>query len=222
MDAYVTAFADRHAGRAVEDRLYQTRHPLRRELAIGLLVDASASTDSWVAGNRRIIDVEKDALLVVAEALDALGDSYAIDAFSGEGPRDVRVCGIKGFGEPWGREVARRIGAIEPDRYTRLGAAIRHGSTGLVRERCPHRLLLLLSDGKPNDVDIYEGRYGIEDARQAVAEARLQRIRTFCITVDREAPVYLPRLFGGSMTVLRRAEELPRVLVEVIRRLVCR
>jgi nitric oxide reductase NorD protein len=221
-DAYVAAFADRLAGSSVDDRLYQERRPLRRELAIALLVDASASTDSWVAGDRRIIDVEKDALLVVAEALDALGDRYAIDAFSGEGPEQVRVSQIKRFVEPYDRVVRGRIAGLEPDRYTRLGAAIRHSSTTLSRERCRHRLLLVLSDGKPNDVDVYEGRYGIEDTRQAVFEAKLQGIRTFCITVDREAPIYLPRIFGSSMAVLRRADTLPRVLIDVVRRLIVR
>ena len=101
-----------------------------------------------------------------------------------------------------------------------MGAALRHATALLCREPAHHRLLLLLTDGKPNDVDLYEGRYGIEDTRQAVAEARLQGAQPFCLTVDREAPSYLPRLFGpGAYTVLRRAQTLPQALVEVVRRL---
>lgn len=221
LDAFVTSVADLRAGGAVEDRLYQTHRPLRRELAIALLVDVSASTDSWVSGRRRIVDVERDALLVVAEALDVLGDRYAILAFSGEGPGAVRMMHLKDYGDRYGSAVRRRIAALEPDRYTRLGAAVRHATTGLAREPARHRLLLVLSDGKPNDLDEYEGRYGVEDARQAIAEARLQHVHPFCLTVDREAPAYMPRIFGPTdFSTLRRAEMLPRVLVDAIRRLI--
>jgi nitric oxide reductase NorD protein len=220
LGAYVTAFADRMAGGAADDRLYQAIRPMRRDAAIMLLVDTSGSTDAWVADTRRIVDVEKEALLLVCEALDALGDRYAVLAFSGEGPESVALLRVKAFGERYGDAVRRRIGALEPDRYTRAGAAIRHATAALCRQPARHRLLLVLSDGKPNDVDVYEGRYGIEDTRQAVAEARLQGLHPFCLTVDREAPVYLPRIFGpGAYAVLRNAERLPGVLVDVVREL---
>jgi len=220
LGAFVTAYADTRAGGAVDDRLYESIRPTRRDLAISLLVDVSGSTDSWVAGQLRIVDVEKEALLLVCQALDALGDRYNVLAFSGEGPESVVVSTVKRFDEPNGHVVQQRIAALEPDRYTRLGAALRHATALLCREAAGHRLLLVLSDGKPNDVDIYEGRYGIEDARQAVAEARLQRIQPFCVTVDRQAPTYLPRIFGpGGYAVLLQAERLPGVLVEVVRRL---
>ena len=119
--------------------------------------------------------------------------------------------------------VRRRVAALEPDGYTRTGAAIRHASMLLGAQRTRYRLLLVLSDGKPNDVDEYEGRYGIEDTRQAIAEARVQGIVPFCLTVDREAPAYLPSIFGaGGYTLLRRPELLPAVLVDAVRRLVSR
>ena len=221
MDAVVTAMADLRAGGWIEDRLYQIDRPLRRELAMALLVDVSASTDSWVSGRRRIIDVERDAVLVVSEALEVLGDRYAILAFSGEGPSAVRVMTVKDYGHRYDGSVRRRIAALEPDRYTRLGAAIRHTTAGLAREAARHRLMLVLSDGKPNDFDEYEGPYGVEDARQAVAEARLQQIRPFCLTVDRHAPHYMPRIFGSrGFSVLRDAEALPRVMTDVVRRLI--
>jgi nitric oxide reductase NorD protein len=218
--AYVAGFADLRAGGTADDRLYEAVRPMRRDIAIMLLVDVSGSTDSWVGGTRRIIDVEKEALLLVCEALDALGDRYAVLAFSGEGPEAVGLLRVKEFAERYGAAVRCRIGALEPDRYTRAGAAIRHATAALSREGARHRLLLVVSDGKPNDVDLYEGRYGIEDTRQAVAEARLQGIHPFCLTVDRQAPAYLPRIFGpAGHAVLRRAEALPQVLVEVVRRL---
>ena len=219
--AYVTAFADRRAGEPGEDRLYADSRPARRDLAIAVLVDVSASTDAWVAGSRRIVDVEKEALVVLLEALDVLGDRHAVLAFSGEGPRAVHLLTVKGFDDTARSAAHRRIAALEADGYTRVGAAVRHASALLGGERARHRLLLLLSDGKPNDIDEYAGRYGIEDTRQAVAEARLQGLLPFCLTVDREAPAYLPAIFGPrGFAVLPRPELLPTVLVEVLRSLV--
>lgn len=219
--ACVAAFADRRAGAPSDDRLYTAARPGRRDLALAVLVDASASTDAWVAGGLRIVDVEKEALVVLLEALDVLGDRHAVLAFSGEGPGAVRVSTVKAFDERSGPSARRRVAGLEPDGYTRVGAAIRHATTLLGAERARHRLLLLLSDGKPNDVDEYAGRYGIEDTRQAVAEARLQGLVPFCLTVDREAPAYLPAIFGpGRYAVLSSPGLLPTVLVDVVRSLV--
>lgn len=218
--AYVSAFADRRGRHAGDDRFYVAARRVRRDLALMVLVDASASTDSWVSGALRVIDVEKEAVIVLLEALDAVGDRHAALAFTGEGPGDVRVATLKDFDARGGVEVHRRVAALEPDGYTRAGAAIRHASTLLAREAARHRLLLILSDGKPNDVDEYEGRYGIEDTRQAVAEARVQGVVPFCLTVDRAAPTYVPSIFGpAGYAMLPRQEALTSVLVEVVRRL---
>jgi len=223
VDALVAAFADRRGGGMSDDRFYIDTRPLRRDVAIALLVDTSASTDGWVSGDRRIIDVEKEALLIVGEALAALGDRYAILSFSGQGPARVEVRIVKQFNEPAALAgVDRRIAALEPAGYTRVGAAIRHATVGLTRQPTRHRLLLLLSDGRPNDVDQYEGRYGVEDTRMAVAEARLQGLHCFCLTVDREAPRYATRIFGRDFAVLSRAERLPNVLTALLRDLVRR
>jgi len=216
--ACVTAAADVRAGAMVDDRLYTASRPARRRTAIALLVDVSASTDGWVTGDRRIVDVEKDALLVVCEALEAAGDRYAILAFSGEGPAHVSVMMVKRFGEAFNPEIRRRIGALDADRYTRLGAAIRHASATLARESADRPVLIVLSDGKPNDIDLYEGPYGVEDSRQAVAEARRQGIHVRCLTIDREAPRYAHRIFGAlGFARLPRADRLPMALVEMLR-----
>jgi nitric oxide reductase NorD protein len=217
----VRAAADACAGAVAEDRLYVDVRPARGDLAVALLVDVSASTDSWVSGTQRIVDVEKDALLVVCEALSAFGDRHAVIAFAGEGPDNVSICPVKRFSEGSGDIVRRRIAALEADGYTRIGAAMRHTTAALNAEPAGRRLLLLLSDGKPNDVDAYDGPYGIEDARQAAAEARAQGVRVFCLTVDREAPRYAHRIFGAAgFAMLRRPDQLPDVLIEVLRRLI--
>ena len=184
-------------------------------MAILLLIDVSGSTDGWVSSGRRVIDVEREALLLVCIALSALGEPYAVQAFSGYGPGSVSVRTVKRFDEPYGNPVARRIAALEPEHYTRAGAAIRHASATLMREPAAQRLLLLLSDGKSNDVDVYEGRYGVEDMRSAVIESKLQGIAPFCLTVDRQAASYLPGVFGARQyALLAKPANLPAVLLD--------
>jgi nitric oxide reductase NorD protein len=221
LNAWIDSYADFHAGGALSDALYQTRRTAERDLAITLLIDVSGSTDSWVAANRRIIDVEREALLLVCIALESMGEPYAVQAFSGEGPNTVMVRELKNFDEPFSNDIALRISALEPERYTRAGAAIRHASNTLMQQPATHRLLLLLSDGKPNDKDDYQGQYGVEDMRQAVTEATLQGISAFCLTIDRQAPSYLPRIFGAHhYALLPRPELLPTALLDWLKRLV--
>jgi nitric oxide reductase NorD protein len=221
LEAYIDGCAEARAGLSMPQALYQTQRRTRRDMAIMLLIDVSGSTDSWISRHRRIIDVEREALLLVCLALESMGEPYSVLAFSGEGPQRVTIRTLKAFDECYSNEVGRRIAALEPERYTRAGAAIRHASTLLMREAATHRLLLLLSDGKPNDVDQYEGRYGVEDMRQSVTEAKLQGIHPFCLTIDRQAANYLPEVFGARQyALLPRPELLPSVLLEWIKRLV--
>ena len=221
LQAYLESYADFRAGRPLAQRLYQTERRSRRDMAIMLLVDISGSTDSWIAPDRRVIDVAREALLLVCIALDGMAEPYSVQAFSGEGPQAVVVRSIKRFDERYDNAVAQRIAGLEPEHYTRAGAAIRHASALLMREAAGHRLLLLLSDGKPNDLDDYEGRYGVEDMRQAVTEAKLQGIAPFCLTIDRQAATYLPAVFGPNQyALLPRPELLPTILLDWLRRLV--
>jgi nitric oxide reductase NorD protein len=219
LEACVRAIADRRTGHSIDDRLYIDGRPARRGLAIALLVDISGSTSEHVAG-MRIIDIEKVAVLLTSEALDALGDLYTVLAFSGVGPGDVRVRTLKDFGERNGGIVRMRIAALEPEGFTRMGAAVRHATALLARQPAGHRLLLILSDGKPNDQDHYQDRYAVEDSRQAILEARAVGVHPFCLTVDRKASGYLARIFGepGHM-ILRRADQLPLALVKVVRQI---
>ncbi len=221
LDAYIDSHADFRAGLPMAQALYLTHRRTRRDLAIMVLVDVSGSTDGWISGQRRVIDVEREALLMVCVALDGMGERYSVQVFSGQGPHAVTLRTLKRFDEPYNNEVARRIAALEPEQYTRAGAAIRHASTTLLRETAAHRLLLLLSDGKPNDLDQYEGRYGVEDTRQAVTEARLQGVFPFCLTVDRNAATYLAAVFGvHQYALLTKPELLPIVLLEWMKRLI--
>ena len=223
LEACIESHADVRAGLPMAQRLYQSERRGRRDMAVMLLVDVSGSTDGWIAADKRVIDVEREALLLVCIALDGMAEPYSVLAFSGEGPHGVVVRSVKRFDERYDNAVALRIAGLEPEHYTRAGAAIRHASTLLMSEPAEHRLLLLLSDGKPNDVDDYEGRHGVEDMRQAVTEARLQGISPFCLTVDRQPSSYLAAVFGPHQyAMLPRPELLPLVLLDWLRRLVAR
>jgi nitric oxide reductase NorD protein len=157
-----------------------------------------------------VIDVIRDSLMVFAEALAATGDPFAIYGFSSLKRSLVRFHDIKHFDEPLGADVRGRIDALRPGYYTRMGAALRESTRRLAPRRAAQRVLMLLSDGKPHDIDNYDGRHGIEDTRAAVLEARRAGVRPFCVTIDRDGAGYLDHVFGrDGYAVVRRPAELP-------------
>lgn len=214
LDAWVQLAADRASGMRIADHgLYRAQVNQQRDLACLLLADLSLSTDAYVSDHARTIDVIRDSLLLFSEALGATGDRFALYGFSSLRRSHIRFHHLKGFDDHYNGQVRARIAAIRPGYYTRMGAAIRHATTLLAKQKNRQRLLLLLTDGKPNDLDQYEGRYGIEDTRMALHEARKQGLRPFCVTIDSEASDYLPHLFGvGGYVVIRRPEDLPKEL----------
>jgi nitric oxide reductase NorD protein len=218
-DALVRARCDIAAGGPGSDDVFLSWRAQARELAVAILVDVSLSTETWVE-DRRVLDVEKEALFALTHGLTACGDEHAIYTFTSR-RRRVQVATVKGFDEPLCAVVARRIAALRPGLYTRLGAAIRHVTRELEQRENRHRLLLLLTDGKPNDSDHYEGRYAIEDTRQSVIAARRRGLTVFGITVDREAQQYFPRIFGrGAFSIITRPAGLTQALPVIYRQLV--
>ena len=221
--ACVDALVDRRIGASPDDRLYLASRPARRGLAIALLADTSGSTQKTVSGSTRVIDLERIALLLAAEALDALGDLYAVLSFAGKSANNVRLTTLKRFDQRNDETVRRHISAIAPGGFTRLGAAVRHTTRALAGQSAGHRLLLILSDGRPNDVDSYQGTYGVEDSRRAILEARASGIFPFCITVDADASEYLPRIFGAAgHVIVRHPAQLPSALLGVVSALIRR
>jgi nitric oxide reductase NorD protein len=220
LDAVVRSRTELAASGECSDRIHLSSRPQAHDLAVTLLVDVSLSTDAWF-NDRRVLDVEKEALLVLAEGLAACGDMHSILSFTSRRRNWVRVETIKGFDEPMSALVRHRIAALKPGYYTRMGAALRH-ATGKLAER-PNRkhLLLVLTDGKPNDVDHYEGRFAIEDTRRAVTEARRRGIHVFGVTVDQDAKTYVPAVFGHhGYAVVPDIRRLPAALPQIYRALV--
>jgi hypothetical protein len=171
---------------------------------------------------KRIIDVEREALVVMAEALESIGDEYAIYGFSGYGRDNVEFFVVKEVEERYSEAVKRRIDAMKPQRSTRMGPAIRHAVYKLQRRAARLKTLLLLSDGYPQDFDYGKDRrgkdYGIQDTKVALQEARRQGIHTFCITVDREGKSYLPEMCGEEhFIVIENVARLPQLLPKIYR-----
>ncbi|MGM0981968.1 MAG: nitric oxide reductase activation protein NorD [Pseudomonadota bacterium] len=220
MDAVIRSHCDLAATGESSDRLYLDSRTQARDLAVSILVDVSLSTEAWLE-DRRVLDVAKEALLVLGHGLAGCGDDYSIHSFTSQRRHKVWVNTLKDFDEPMGDRVSRRIAALKPGSYTRMGPAIRHLTGQLAERPNRHRLLLILTDGKPNDNDYYEGRYGIEDTRKAVLEARRQEVRVFGVTIDREAGRYIPHLFGrGGYAIVQRPEHLSQALPGIYRQII--
>lgn len=202
------------------DRVYIASRSQERDLAVSILFDASRSTDSYVSG-QKVIDIAREALIALAWGINACGDDTAIDAFSSRRRNRVFVHNCKEFDEPMGALVEARIAGLKPGHYTRLGAAIRHVSAKLADRPRQRRLLLVLTDGKPNDSDHYEGRYGIEDTHMAVREARRRGQSVFGVTIDLKSQATFSRIFGkGGYVVIPEAGKLVAALPRIYRHLV--
>jgi hypothetical protein len=228
LSAVIDARAERRARRSPSSKLYTARARLEREVATLFLLDMSASTDetATVAGaRRRIIDIEKEALVIMAAALEEIGDAYAIYGFSGQGRHSVEFYSIKEFTERITAGAKGRIGGIQPRCSTRMGAALRHSLRKMRDVRAPNRHLILISDGFPQDLDYGEDRrsyaYGISDTATALREIEAARIKPFCITVDLAGHDYLREMCDPQRyMVIENVGDLPRELPKIYQRLI--
>lgn len=219
IDAVVRRAAEQCAGFEGSDRLYVRREKKERNVAVAFLVDVSGSTSRQVEGGRRVIDVEKESLVLLCEALEAVGDQYALYAYSGQGRASVDFLTVKDFDERLDSVTAHRLGGLGPRQQNRDGAAIRHAVAKLNARESKTRILILLSDGRPLDGD-YKDEYSLEDTKAALREARRQGIDPFCVTIDREADRYLSRMYGDvQYAVIDRVEALPSRLPRIYRQL---
>jgi nitric oxide reductase NorD protein len=197
-------------------KFYESFENKTRDMSTLILADVSLSTESGITQEIRIIDMIKDGLIVFSEALERLQDRFAIYTFSSLRNTKVNYEIIKNFNESYTDNTRGRIDSIKPGYYTRIGGAIRESVKILEKQKTQNRLLLIISDGKPNDLDKYDGRYGIEDTKKAILEAKKVGITPFCITIDLESKEYLPYLFGkNGYVVVRDPKKLPSVLPEI-------
>ena len=213
LEAVVDSVADRRGRGFRSPRLYRQRESRLRDLAVAVLLDTSRSTAAWI-GEHRVIEVARRSMAILAEALTAAGDEFALYGFASDSRLRVRCHRLKDFGERFDDAPRRRLRALDPGDYTRMGAAIRHAGGRLQARTRSRKLLLVLTDGRPHDpTDGYEGRYALEDTRRALQELRARGVHCFGLTIDRRGRAWLPHLFGpGHYAVFSRPEALPSVL----------
>lgn len=214
IDAAVLAFIDTRRLEEPDPGVYIKRKKTGRNIAAAFVIDMSASTKGWVN------QTEKKALVLLCESLEKIGDRYAIYGFSGNSRNRCDIFGIKSFEEKYGDEIKSRIGEIKPRDYTRMGAAIRFVCNELSCVEAKTRVMIAISDGRPDDADGYRGRYGIEDTRRALLEANFKGVHSYCITIDTEALDYLPYMYGRSnFSIVDRIEKLPSRMPDIYRRI---
>lgn len=215
IDALIAAYADAHSGLEMSQHVFTKIHQTARHLAVLFMVDMSGSTKGWIN------QAERESLVLLCEVLETLGDNYAIYGFSGMTRKRCEIYPIKRFDEPYNIPVRQRISGIAPQEYTRMGVTIRHLTRLFKEVDAQIKLLITLSDGKPDDDgDNYRGTYGVEDTRQALLEAKREGIHPFCITIDTEAKMYLPRMYGAvNYTVIDKVQQLPLKVSDIYRKL---
>jgi len=229
LNALVDLVIDRRADGRQSENIYTKRLRRQRDVAVSLLLDQSSSTARTITRNplqpytypgRRIIEIEKEGLVLMSEALEAVGDVYSINGFTSEGRRNVKFYVVKDFDEKYSEETEKRIGGITFQNNTRLGAAIRHAAHKLLRQENRTKLLIILTDGRPYDHDYGDARYAREDVREALIEAKTHGITPFCITIDRESEAELRDLYGDvGYTIIDDVLSLPERMPNIYRRL---
>jgi nitric oxide reductase NorD protein len=229
LQAVIDYALDKRSTGLIDDRLYTRKLRRERDVAVSFLLDMSSSTARTISRypnhpytqpGQRIIDIEKEGLVLMSEALEAVGDAYSMQGFTSEGRRNVKFYLIKDFSEHYSDEVERRIGGISYQNNTRLGAAIRHATSRLSRQDARTKLMIVLSDGRPYDHDYGDSRYAREDTRMALRQARVEGITPFCITIDRESEDQLRDMYGEvGYTIIDDVLSLPERLPGIYSRL---
>ena len=212
IDALVETWADVQCGMEMSDNIFTKMHKEERNIAVIFMVDMSGSTKGWIN------EAERESLVLLCEALEILGDRYAVYGFTGITRKRCEIYRVKSFDEEYDDTAKGRINNIIPQEYTRLGVFIRHFTEMFRDVEAKTKLLITLSDGKPEDYDGYRGEYGIEDTRMALIEAKREGIHPFCITIDREARDYLQHMYGKTnFVVIDEVNKLPLKVADIYR-----
>lgn len=218
LDALVDRFVAVHCGKTPEEHIYLSKRKKEKDLAVLLLLDNSLSSDAFVNGNR-VIDVEKQVSLLFGEILNEFAITFSIGAFHSKTRNHSYYVMLKAFDEDWNK-AKYKMGALTPSGYTRIGPAIRHSGALLDSCSAKNKWLILISDGKPNDYDRYEGKYGIHDVKQALRELNHRHINTYALAIEAQAKYYLPQMFGQNhYQILNAPEQLLVALMKLFEKI---
>ena len=214
IDAITDLFVDVNSGHTPSEKVYLSRRKKEKDLSILILLDISLSSDSYAAGNR-VIDVEKQVSILFGEILNEFNIDFSIDCFYSKTRNHSSYITIKDFDENWDK-AKLKVGAVEPSGYTRIGAALRHSGAMLDKRDTKNKWVILISDGKPNDYDRYEGKYGVNDVKQALRELNQKQINSYALAIEAQAKYYLPQMFGENhYQILTSPIELLQSLVKL-------
>lgn len=214
IDAITDLFVDVRSGHTPSEKIYLSKRKKEKDLSILLLLDVSLSSDGYAAGNR-VIDVEKQVSILFGEILSEFNIDFSIDCFYSKTRNHSSYITIKDFDEDWNK-AKFKVGAIEPSGYTRIGAALRHSGAMLDKRDTKNKWVILISDGKPNDYDKYEGKYGVNDVKQALRELNERNINSYALAIEAQAKYYLPQMFGQNhYQILTTPVELLKSMVQL-------
>lgn len=216
LDVAIRSLIDFKAGSQPDPRINMSHRHDGRDIAVMLLLDLSESLNQTPDGcEQTILELSQEAVSLLGWAIEHLGDEFAIAGFSSNTRHEVRYQHIKGYSEHWDDTVKARLAAMQAGYSTRMGAALRHAAHYLGARKAEKKLLLVLTDGQPHDIDENDERLLIEDAHKAVQELDRKGIFTFCVNLDPHADEYVQDVFGARYTVIDRVESLPRKLPEL-------
>lgn len=216
LDVAVRSLIDYKSGAAPDPRINMSHRNDGRDIAVMLLLDLSQSLNETVdASGQTILQLSREAVTLLGWAIEQLGDSFAIAGFHSNTRHEVRYLHIKGYGETWDDAVKGRLAAMQAGYSTRMGAAMRHAAHTLERRQADKKLMLILTDGEPADVDVHDARLLIEDAHKAVQELDRQGIYTYCINLDPKADEYVADIFGNQYAVIDNVQKLPEKLPQL-------
>lgn len=214
LDAIIDLFVDVKSRHTPSEKIYLSKRKKKKDVSILLLLDSSLSSDGYAAGNR-VIDVEKQVSILFGEILDEFNIDFSINCFHSKTRNHSSYFTMKDFDDDWSR-AKFKIGAIEPSGYTRIGPALRHSGALLDKRDTKNKWVILISDGKPNDYDRYEGKYGINDIKQALRELNERQINSYALAIEAQAKYYLPQMFGQNhYQILTTPVELLQSLVKL-------
>jgi nitric oxide reductase NorD protein len=214
IDAITDLFVDVHSGHTPSEKIYLSKRKKEKDLSLLLLLDVSLSSDGYAAGNR-VIDVEKQVSILFGEILNEFNIDFSIDCFYSKTRNHSSYITVKDFDDDW-NQAKFKVGAVEPSGYTRIGAALRHSGAMLDKRDTKNKWVILISDGKPNDYDKYEGKYGVNDVKQALRELNERNINSYALAIEAQAKYYLPQMFGQNhYQILTTPVELLQSLVQL-------
>lgn len=212
IDALTDLLVDIHSGHTPTEKIYLNNRKKEKDMSILLLLDVSLSSDGYSAGNK-VIDVEKQVSILFGEILHSYNIDFEIDGFYSKTRNHASFQTVKAFDDDW-NTAKGKVGGLEPMGYTRIGAALRHAGAMLDARDTKNKWVILLSDGKPNDYDQYEGKYGIQDVKMALRELGNRDINSYALAIEAQAKYYLPQMFGqNNYQILTSPNDLLKSLV---------